>query len=166
MAVLSGQPLWVFWLDPISSIGTCTEIIRPGSAPYELLTTGKLREDWGKWFRTPGWEAVGRLLYLGPPSLFAFEEGTWDPPYVRQNLGWGNMSLIVGQIKSFHHHPNKKEMNMMVSINLYGDVRRYIHLRYFWNCLCFGCKKTDLRLKQGKVSRGRFAVTLSNILIR
>ena len=113
----------------------------------------------------PWMEAVGRLLYLGPTSLFLRLRKENGNPYFRQNLSWGKISLIVGQIKSFHP-PQQKEMNMMVSINLYGDVRGYIHLRYFWNCFCFGCKKTDLRLKQRKVSRGRCALTLSNILTR
>ena len=36
----------VFWLDGIRPPPSICCHARPGSAPYELLTTGKLREDW------------------------------------------------------------------------------------------------------------------------
>ena len=138
VAIFSVQPLWVFFgLDPISSIGTRTEIearfrtlwaANHWQAPRGLGGSGFGHQDGRVWGGCYTWDPQACLRLRK-------ENGT---PYVRQNLGWGNMSLIVGQIKSFHSHPNKKEMNMMVSINLYGDVTAvhsseiFLELFMFW----------------------------------
>lgn len=85
------------------------------------------------------WEAGGGC-YTWDPKLGSVWGRKMGPLYFRQNLGWGNMSLIVGQIKSFHP-PNKKEMNMMVSINLYGDVRGVHSSEMFLELfVCLGVK--------------------------
>lgn len=77
----------------------------------------------GRPFKIPqGWRLWGGCYTWDPQACVCVWGRKMGPLYFRQNLGWGNMSLIVGQIKSFHP-PQQREMNMMVSGNLYGDVR-------------------------------------------
>lgn len=102
------QPLWGFlgWIqfppwEPAPKL-------RPGSAPYELLTTGKLREDWEKWVGHQDGRLWGRCYTWDPQVCLRLrkENGT---PYVRQNLGWGNMSLMWGRSILSTPTPTKRD---------------------------------------------------------